>query len=54
MSHLLPMIKGKPNAGLVEILSPESTYLLKLDEQFSGIMLLWKIRLISAYETARI
>lgn len=53
MSHLLPMVEGKPNAGLVEILSPESTYLPKLDEQFSSIMLLRKIRLISVYETSR-
>lgn len=53
MSHLLPMIEGKPNAGLVEILSPESTYLPKLDEQFGCIMLLCKIKLISVYETAR-
>src|SRR5277367_3228294 len=53
MSHLLPMVEGKPNAGLVEILSPKSTYLPKLDEQFNGIMLLRKVRLISVYETAR-
>lgn len=53
MSHLLSMVDGRPNAGLVEILSPESTYLPKLDEQFSGIMLLRKIRPISVYETAR-
>lgn len=53
MSHLLPMVEGKPNTGLVEILSQESTYLTKLDEQFNGITLLRKIRLVSVIETAR-
>jgi hypothetical protein len=53
MSHLLAMVGGNLNAGLVEVLVQDSDYLHKLDEQFSGIMLLRKIRLISVYETAR-
>jgi hypothetical protein len=53
MSHLLPMAERNPNAELVEILSQDSTYLTKLDEQFNGITLSRKIRLVSVFETAR-
>lgn len=53
MSHLLPMVKGKPNVELVKALSRESEYLTELDKKFSGVMLHRKIRLISVYETKR-
>ena len=36
MSHLLPMVQGRPNAALVETLSTQSTYLSGLDEQLVG------------------
>lgn len=52
-SHLLPIVSGRPNSELVKALSRESTYLSRLDEQFSGVARLRNIRLISIYETRR-
>ena len=53
MSHLLPMVLGQPNVALVNALSPQSIYLSDLDEQFSGIALQRRMRIISIYETKR-
>jgi len=53
ISHILPMVSGKPNSELVEALSETSTYLSTLDEQFSDIAHLWNINLISIHETKR-
>lgn len=35
ISHLLPMVEGRPNSHLVQLLSMGSEYLRGLDEQFS-------------------
>jgi hypothetical protein len=51
MRHLLPMVKGQPNASLVKLLSPTSVYLSQLDEQFSGLALIRDVRILSFYET---
>ena len=51
MSHFLPMVEGYPNESLIRLLSPDSTYLSDLDQQFSGIAHLADVRLISVYET---
>lgn len=51
MSHFLPMVEGYPNESLIRLLSPDSTYLSDLDQQFSGIAHLANVRLISVYET---
>jgi hypothetical protein len=53
MSRLLPMVQGQPNVALVNALSPQSPYLPDLDEQFSGIALQRKMRIISIYKTKR-
>jgi hypothetical protein len=49
--HLLPMVKGQPNASLVKLLSPNSLYLSQLDEQFGGLALIRDVRILSFYET---
>ena len=51
MSHLLSMVKGYPNEALIQLLSPESDYLSSLNDHFSGIACIRKIRLVYAYET---
>lgn len=51
MSHFLPMVEEYPNESLIRLLSPDSTYLSDLDQQFSGIAHLADVRLISVYET---
>ena len=51
MSHFLPMVEGHPNESLIRLLSPDSSYLSDLDQQFSGIAHLADVRLISVYET---
>jgi hypothetical protein len=53
ISHWLPMVEGQPNEALVRILSPGSRYLVDLDERFSGVSAIRKLRLISFYETKR-
>ncbi|KAI0546744.1 hypothetical protein F4679DRAFT_404747 [Xylaria curta] len=50
-SHLMVMIKGQYNEQLVADLSPNSLYLRRLDDQFSGISFLQKSRLYWCYET---
>ena len=52
-SNLLPMVKGYPNEALINALSPESHYLVDLDDQFSGMTSIRKLRLVSVYETRR-
>jgi triacylglycerol esterase/lipase EstA (alpha/beta hydrolase family) len=37
ISHLLPIVKHRPNEPLIQALCNESPYLAKLDEQFFGI-----------------
>jgi hypothetical protein len=51
LSHLLPMVHGQPNEGLIHLLSPESPFLVDLDQRFSGISTIRNTRLISFYET---
>jgi hypothetical protein len=51
MSHLLAIVKDQPNEPLVRALSHEDGYLLLLDEQFRGISVFSKVRIVSAYET---
>jgi hypothetical protein len=51
MSHLLDIIQGHPNEPLVRTLSREGGYLTLLNDQFRGIALFPKVRIISAYET---
>jgi len=51
ISHLLSMVKGQPNEGLIRMLSEDSHYLSSLNQHFSGIATLKEMRLISAYET---
>ncbi|KAB8532562.1 hypothetical protein FH972_025507 [Carpinus fangiana] len=51
ITHLLSMVKGKPNKALVECLSQDSAYLEQLEKQYAGISTLRYIRLISIYET---
>jgi alpha-beta hydrolase superfamily lysophospholipase len=53
MSHLLPMVRGHPNAALIRALSPKSIYLTDLDERFSGTVLRRRVRIISVFETKR-
>lgn len=55
MTYLLPMVDGQPNKSLIERLSEDDNhgYLKWLNDTFSGISRLRKIRLISAYETQR-
>ncbi|KAI0865933.1 hypothetical protein F4860DRAFT_500000 [Xylaria cubensis] len=50
-SHLMEMVKGQYNEQLVADLSPNSLYLQRLDDQFSGISFLQKSRLYWCYET---
>jgi hypothetical protein len=50
-SHLFPMVEGQPNAALVQALSLDSIYLSQLDEHFSGVTRLRKVRLVSVFET---
>jgi hypothetical protein len=51
MSHLLAVARGQPNEALIRALSREAGYLTLLDDQFQGIVVFPKIRIISAYET---
>ncbi|KAI1738435.1 hypothetical protein F4680DRAFT_449867 [Xylaria scruposa] len=50
-SHLMEMVKGQYNERLVADLSPNSLYVQRLDDQFSGISFLQKSRLYWCYET---
>ncbi|TRX89935.1 hypothetical protein FHL15_009207 [Xylaria flabelliformis] len=50
-SHLMEMVKGQYNEQLVADLSPNSLYLQRLDDQFSGISFLQKSQLYWCYET---
>jgi Putative serine esterase (DUF676) len=52
ISHLRAMVGGQPNRTLVEDLSPESTYLRVLDDQFSGLAC-QSVRVFSVFETRR-
>ena len=51
MAHLLEIVQGQPNEPLVRTLSRDGSYLTLLDDQFRGIALFPKVRIISAYET---
>ncbi|KAI9694157.1 MAG: hypothetical protein M1822_003428 [Bathelium mastoideum] len=51
MSHLLALVKDKPNESLIRVLSNDDSYLRLLDEQFSGIATHSRIRILSFYET---
>jgi hypothetical protein len=53
ISHLLPMVHGRPNSHLTHLLSTESDYLEELDHQFSGIVEYRGIEIMSVYETKR-
>jgi triacylglycerol esterase/lipase EstA (alpha/beta hydrolase family) len=53
VTHLLSMVKGQPNEGLVNTLSVDSPYLNILDEGFAGIAAYRSMRIVSAYETKR-
>jgi hypothetical protein len=50
-THLQTMVQGQPNETLVQDLSRNSNYLLRLDESFSGTAYLSKLTLFWAYET---
>ncbi|KAI1778565.1 hypothetical protein F4818DRAFT_304526 [Hypoxylon cercidicola] len=52
-SHLAVVVKGQPNAELIENLKLDSTYLRQLDEQFSGISYLQNCSLHWGYETQK-
>jgi hypothetical protein len=49
-SHLLAIVDGRPNETLVQDLSRNSNYLVKLDRSFSGIVLQARITNFWAYE----
>ena len=53
ISHLLPMVHGRPNSHLAQLLSTTSDYLEELDHQFSGIVTYRGIEIMSIYETKR-
>jgi hypothetical protein len=50
ITHLQAMVGNQPNGTLVTDLSPESSYLRILDDQFSGLAL-QSVRVISVFET---
>lgn len=51
LGHVLHLIKGKPNEGLVHALSDGSDYVAALDQQFRGITHYSRLRLVWAFET---
>lgn len=51
ISHWLPMVDTQPNENLIRFLSPNSQFLIDLDERFNGVSMLLKVQLISFYET---
>jgi Putative serine esterase (DUF676) len=53
MSHLLAMVRDRPNGQLVRDLSQNSDYLSALDIQFSGLAVFRRTRFVSVYETKR-
>lgn len=53
ISHLLPMVNGRPNDRIIHLLSPHSDFLPNLDERFSGIATHRDIKIMSVYETKR-
>lgn len=53
MEHLRTIVKGQPNQDLIGMLSPHSNLSSLLDQIFSGLIVCWSIRLVSAYETIR-
>jgi hypothetical protein len=53
ISHLLPMVKHRPNEQLVQSLREESPYLANLDEQFFGVSLTSEMDVVSVYETLK-
>ncbi|KAI0885796.1 uncharacterized protein GGS22DRAFT_188084 [Annulohypoxylon maeteangense] len=52
-SHLEAVVMGQANSELVEALSPKSTYLYHLDEQFSGISYFQNYLFYWCYETMK-
>jgi hypothetical protein len=50
-SHLLAIVQGQPNETLVQDLSPNANYLLKLDKSFTGTAFLSQVAIFWAYET---
>jgi len=53
ISHLLPIVYGRLNSHLAQLLSTTSDYLKELDHQFSGIVTYKGIKIISIYKTKR-
>ncbi len=51
ISHIRAMVGDQPNRILVEDLSDQSDYVLKLEDQFSGISYIRRMTLFWAYET---
>jgi triacylglycerol esterase/lipase EstA (alpha/beta hydrolase family) len=51
ISHLLPIVKHRPNKPLIRALCKESPYLAQFSEQFLAISLTREMDLVSAYET---
>lgn len=53
IEHWLPMVKGKPNEGLVRDLEPGSEYLLNLQSSFEAQFTYPKSKILSVFETMR-
>jgi triacylglycerol esterase/lipase EstA (alpha/beta hydrolase family) len=51
ISHLLPIVKHRPNKPLIRALCKESPYLAQFSEQFLAISLTREMDLVSAYES---
>lgn len=52
-SHLAVVVKDQPNETLVQDLSPNSPYLKKLNDSFSGISLQGNMKMVLVYETMK-
>jgi hypothetical protein len=50
-SHLFALVEGQPNESLVQDLSPNANYLMKLDKAFMGTAFLSQVTIFWAYET---
>jgi hypothetical protein len=51
MSHLLPMVQGRPNENFVKLLTKKSRYLTELDDAFGRIAKELHFQVFSIYET---